>query len=760
MPDFVNPYTFLPHVVQPDRRSPAFHLGLGVGCLTGSFAVSVTVRTPLLIGGFLRGDGAGAGVQDVPRRGDGAVMIPGSGLHGAIRSLHEALTGSCLRVLDASYVPVHRQGARPGVTRDLRLAVVVAVDDRGLPARVALCGREVWVDKDVLANHLQGPLRTGDRFAFPEDRIEKPEKGNRHLLPSAYVAHESAPVRGIRPTQFERRGGLTGAVDQTWVLLVTDTRARDPDKRAWFVAGKVDGRVVDVAPGARAVLSECLVGADDLRPAHDRATRDDDGPAVDSAPEPGRDVAGESSPESGGADQARFVDVKWPPLSESTAANTGALAPRAADAQSRAVVGQRLRVSRRLHVGQPVWVRLGSRSEGGDEVVEVRLSQLWRAPGRFSVGERVGAAVPCDDPEELCPSCRVFGSADTEGRDEDEVSRQRSYRGHVRVEDAVATGEVTPLEWDLAPLSSPRPSAGQFYLDNAGLTAVQRLARSNEEPIAQWGSKADPQTAPRAVRGRKFYWRTTSNLNGARATPNLDGARTAQTRGARRGHHTDAVSQRVHLVPAGTVFTTVVRFENLSPAEVGSVAAAIDPRLLWPGSNVVTSVGGGKPFGFGAVTMDVRLERVETAASRYLGADEPVPTLEGCVSAFRGAGPAVEVAEVGADGVSEPRRDPGTVTEVALTAWPSIRNVLTLDYVDDAQVWYPPGEGARGTAEYDRGFDFWKRSTGITVEGEERALVCLPSPAQPAAEQVLRLRTKKLPRRDDAAQPARGRRPR
>ncbi len=751
MPEFVNPYTFVPQVRQPDRRPPAFHLGVGGGRLSGSLSVVVTARTPLLIGGFAGGDGSGGQADGLPRRGDGSVMIPGSGLHGAVRCLHEALAGGCLRVLDTSYVPVHRQGAQPGVTRDLRLAVVAAVDDVGLPSRVVLCGREVWVDKDLLANRLDGPLRTGDRFTFPEERIERPEKGNRHLLPSLNVTGGGAAVRGIRPDQFQRRGGMSGVVDGTWVLLITDTRARDPLKRAWFVAGRVDGREVDVAGGAREVLRRCLVGADDLRPAHARVARADDDLGGDSVAVSGRDGAGVSLSGSDGVGRPQFVAVKWPPLKDSEAANTGVSVPRSTAGESRVLVGQRLRVSRRVHVGQPVWVRIGARPDGGDEVVEVRLSQLWRAPGRFSVGERVGAAIPCDDPEDLCPSCRVFGSADTGGRDEDEESRQRSYRGHVRVEDAVATGEVTPLPWALAPLSSPRPSAGQFYLDNVGLSSGQRLAKSNEEPIARWGSKADTPGAPRAVRGRKFYWRT---------TPQVAGVRGEQSRGARRGHHTDAVTDHVDLIPPGTTFTAVVRFENLSAAELGSVAAAIDPRLLWPGSDVVTSIGGGKPFGFGAVTMQVRLDRVDSAATRYVGADEPVPTLEGCVAAFRGADEAAPVTEVGPEGPTAPHRDPGTVTAAAAAAWPAVRNVLTLDYVDDAQVWYPPGEGTRGSAEYDRGFDFWKRSAGIVVEGEERALVGLPSPAAPPGEQVLRLQVKKLPRRDGPDRQGKGRGPR
>lgn len=62
--------------------------------MTGSLGLSVTARTPLLIGGFTRRDVSGAPAHDLTRRGDGSVMIPGSGRHGAIRSVHESLMGN------------------------------------------------------------------------------------------------------------------------------------------------------------------------------------------------------------------------------------------------------------------------------------------------------------------------------------------------------------------------------------------------------------------------------------------------------------------------------------------------------------------------------------------------------------------------------------------------------------------------------------------------------------------------------------------
>jgi len=68
-------------------------------------------------------------------------------------------------------------------------------------------------------------------------------------------------------------------------------------------------------------------------------------------------------------------------------------------------------------------------SEDDQDVTEIRLSQLWRYQSQGPVRERVGSAGPCTEPTDLCWSCRVFGSADTKGRDADDLAVQNSYPG-------------------------------------------------------------------------------------------------------------------------------------------------------------------------------------------------------------------------------------------------------------------------------------------------------------------------------------------
>jgi len=653
--DFVNPYTFVPLVQEPERSSPAGHAAME-DRLSGVLRVRLTARTPLLIGGYERTDGT-AKVPDVPRRADGTPMVAGSGLLGAVRSVHEALAGGCLRVLDEDWVAVHRHPASVSETRDLQLAVVLDVNGQGRPTVVGLCDQEVWIDQDLLPRKGGTLPQTGDRLTIPAGAAF--ESAGRALL----------RPRDVDPVEVVSTGGMSTALDDSWVLLVTDTHARAGGKPAYFAAGRVgrDTMACDVPDDAWQMYLRVVDGADDLRPARLLG--------------PGR-----AEPEWGSC-PPEYAEVFWPLKPDGTPAGPA--------------VAKRLTARHYLHTGQPVWVRVD-----GHSVTEIRLSRLWRYQGRYSAGERAGGARPCTDPGHLCWSCRVFGSADTSGRRDDDVARQSSYRGHVRADDLMAETGFEPLVWHLAPLAAPRPSAGQFYLDNTAVPAGKRRARKDDRPAATWGSCAD-EDRKRPIRGRKFYWRTTDPAGGD------------HPRGQHR-HQSDTQSRHVVLVPAGTAFTGRVCFENLSAEDYGSLLAALDPRLLemaapegW--KDAVTSIGGGKPFGFGAVSISVTVEQVQTAAGRYLGRDEDVPGVAEAVRAFR-----------------------ARVPQAVAATWPALRNVLALGFIPDDQVWYPPGSrGAKGDAEFDRSFEFFSRTTGLNLKDKVRDLVQLPAAGGPAADQVL-----------------------
>jgi hypothetical protein len=581
------------------------------------------------------------------------------------------LVGGCLRVLDTEYVPVHRHTKSGKETRNLKLAVVTDVDEAGQALGVRLCDETIQFPIESLPGSPDTPARTGDQLAC--ERADN--------APDGAPPESITRIRGMGPA---------GEDETCWVLLVTDTSARPvpqpesggkPRSPVRYYAGRIGpgSTHCEIPEHIWENYKNTVKGADDLRTAQLTAVN---------APGGNEPPWGTRPPE--------YADVFWPPQKNPQGG------------QRHQIIGQRLRARTYLHKGQPVWVRV---TEG--EVTEIRLSQLWRYRGTGPVGKRVGDARPCTEPEELCWSCRIFGSADTEGRDEDDTAFQHNYRGHVRIDDFLARGNVIPIEWHLAPLASPRPGAGQFYLDNSTVPAGRRIAEQGTKPAMTWGSIADELgrgKPPRAIRGRKLYWRTETDANPA----------STQSRGRKREHQSEKLTSEVTLIPAGTVFDGRVTFDNLDATDYGSLLAALDPRLLaWAPTggwaDTVISVGGGKPFGFGSVTIDVKRARTETAAQRYLGETAAgVPDSAAAVQAFRARAP----------------------YEARMT-WRALGNLLTFGFIDDAMVWYPPGTGQPGDEDYDESFKFFARTTGVRFADGYRDLVVLPDPGLPSAFQIL-----------------------
>jgi len=679
---FVNPYTFVPQADAPVRRAPAGHAAMGVRRFSGVLEVTLTARTPLLIGGYKgekQPDGSEVGVLPRRQSPEGAVMVPGSGLMGAVRSLHEALTGSCLRIVDTDWVPVHRHPVNTEETDGLALAVVDRVDAQGRATHVRICSDWVKIPKDLLVRTPadgEGLPQTGDQLRF--------EPGT-HAAGDALRVRPEGQSWGMRPEGITRVRPMAKASEDCWVLLITDTNARTTKRKdgkpapVQFAAGRVspDARRYEIPETAWKSYQQTVAGADDLRTAE----------LVKAGIASGEEPKWGSLP-------AEYTDVHWPPQ-------------QGRQGKPGDTIGRRLRARPYLYEGQPVWVRVADNA-----VTEIRLSLYWRYRGDKTVGERIGDAKPCTDPDKLCWSCRMFGSADTEAREETDTVKQHSYRGHVRIDDLLATGPVQKITWRLAPLASPKPSAGQFYLDNSAVSGSDRVAKRDTKPAATWGSIADRQRT-RPIRGRKFYWRTETKADPDDTTP---------VRSRRRDHQSDAMgSSTVELIPTNTVFKGRITFDNLDAAEYGSLLTALDPRLLGRAGEVgwdkaVASVGGGKPFGFGSVAIDVKRVQAQTAAERYLGEAGQQPETDAeAITAFR-------------DAVPRPVRN----------TWTALQHALEFGFLDDAKVWYPPGTGNPGDESYDKSFEFFAHTTGLKLSGDRyRELIALPDAALPAAKQEL-----------------------
>ena len=676
---FINPYTFVSFATEPLRRSaPPGHASLkgtgarvpepGDGAATGQPAtdeerfmgrldIVATAKTRVMVR-----DGSEAGA--LPRRSD-TPLIPGSSVHGALRSMHETLVGGCLRVFDAEFVPAYRDEATSKINRGFKLAVVEQVEpegpDAGRPVKLTLCSEFAFVKSEVLDNATPGDsgrLSTGTRW-------------------DTAGRTEGIPTRPIFPrdTQF------TPNDHGDWIAMLTDGRARQkaPGKSGYIpyyvTLGKVAGgrEVNGVTDGAWHSFQAATRGSRDYT----------------------EDVRGMKEGELRALEVAATAGRRGPAVRSWETKVGDHVLPRvvhtADSEQSPAYrkIGYRPPHRPWLFPGQPVWVEVNNRNE----VTSIKLSIIWRHAGVGDAASRVPTSLlACTDPNHLCPSCTLFGAADTNEKDDDEKARQSSYRGHVRVGDWTPTRPANTEHLELTPMGAPRMGSGQFYLrtpDGA------RLADNNApHSLREWGGDGG-MTDKRHLRGRKAYWRTKD--------------RSETPRWQRRGHQRDAkMASSAEAFSPGTEFAGSIWFEGVTRAQIGELIACLNPAHVLPhepADELVFTVGGGKPFGFGACAVTVTIGELHSAQSRWLGADPPQFSAQEAVAAFKATSP------------------------VGASAWPELARVVTLDSVDTNYVWYPPGApwSQLGSEDFDKGYEFWKESVGRKQSrGPDKELIQLP----------------------------------
>lgn len=649
---FVNPYNFVPLPEIVAREAPCGHHRRHADRMSGRIDVTWVTQSPLLFG-----DGKSQGLEMDP---SGGFRVPGTSLKGSLRSLHETITGSCLRVFDADFIPVYRQPA--AVQSGRQLAVVSEVDRLGRPSKVRLCGAATWADV-TLIHAVRGPnqLRTGDVF-----EVRSPKTHNRRGRDEFLAA-----------TGFRFDGQLASARDVVqatgrWVVLLSDAAARHTGHPYYAALGQVSQIDTPLSPTVAAQWAVEVEGAEDLR-----VRRKD-------------------------SSEREWKSVKFAGRD----------------------IGKRREVPAMPAVGDVLWADVQA-----GRVVKLSASYLWRATGRGSAGERVPKdCLACGSPQldgrvvngHLCVSCRLFGSAGTDRRDDREGARQQSYRGQVRVSEMRIDSSRGLIDQELPPRGRPRAGAGQFTL----LINDHAPEQSNEHlPASTWGSRREP-TPPRRLRGRKFYWHghTTEPEGGWRR----DVARPHQQQRAMG-------AQPVQLVPTESTVRASVWFENLTEAELGSLIAAMDPtsllgpersRLAWRKTHdrqerrerLWTHMGGGKGLGFGSVetsTLTVFLEHDD----RYRGAvAEPLDAgrVTQLVSAFRTS----------------------AVAHLAAT-WQELAAMLDPDRVNPKRVAYPPNntwdslnaDRPNSHESFDKSFNHFKATRGGGQGQHAEDIESLPRPS-------------------------------
>jgi CRISPR-associated protein (TIGR03986 family) len=249
-----------------------------------------------------------------------------------------------------------------------------------------------------------------------------------------------------------------------------------------------------------------------------------------------------------------------------------------------------------LDFSGPWWFRKG-RIDGRELVLNFgrNFRYKWAYDPREAIPE---AFHPCEEPDELCPCCGLFGMVAEERAEE--ISKVRAVAGRIAVGPGQWVGGTQDLQWvqDHKILGTPKYSCRSFYLE------PEKRPRDNTPPDVsedEFLRLEHGRLKPAPARGRKFYWHHTKVWDGR----TLDYLERRPLPNGERPLETDQ-NARIQVLMPDASFEFVVEFENLRPWEMG--------LLLWvlalpDGEDCAHHLGLGKPIGLG--TVKVTIKRVE-----------------------------------------------------------------------------------------------------------------------------------------------------
>ncbi|VEJ57494.1 TIGR03986 family type III CRISPR-associated RAMP protein [Arachnia propionica] len=567
---FINPYTFVPLPDTVKRDKPHGHARAVEGGLTGYLDVEFAFRSPLMmpVDWNIPEETTVTGTRIEER-----VTVPGSSVRGAVRSLFEVISSSCLSILDPDYRPAHRASLE--MRPDKRLAVVDEVDSDGRVISVLPTNRVVWIRAEALWHLFDGAagLRSGVRISFDESAIYERSFGGNKGKP-------------VKREQLKPEGEATLTEGGDWVVHVADagTKGDHPADHIYVAVGKLETTPIRLGEMTWENYRELCRYSVDVT----------GGGLAPSAP------AWDAEEWAGVAVMVRHTDR-----------NGGHVVT---------AIGKRRKSDGALAPGDSVWITTGS--EGGERVVTgLTMSSSWRELGKGPIRDRLPdeSLLPCRDPDELCPACATFGfiEARAEGQRRDQAEHN-AYASHLRF-GAFETDAPVPLRLVLPPPTrSPRPSAGAFYLEHLKVEGDNREAGVAEfgKPASRWGGRLDSPRM-RRIAGRKFYWHG-QEPEDTTPTP----------RQVRRNHYpaegaNNCREVRRWITEKPPVLRGRIHFENIDARQLGLLMLALEPRELAKRAGITvngelaTHLGGGKGLGFGTAVGRITATCVQDAAGRY-----------------------------------------------------------------------------------------------------------------------------------------------
>ena len=561
---FINPYTFVPLPDKVKRDKPHGHARAVEGRLTGYLDVEFAFRSPLMmpVDWNIPEETTVTGTRIEER-----VTVPGSSVRGAVRSLFEVISSSCLSILDPDYRPAHRASLE--MRPDKRLAVVDEVDSDGKVISVLPTNRVVWIRAEALWRLFDGAagLRSGVRISLDESAIYERSFGGNKGKP-------------VKREQLKPEGEATLTEGGDWVVHVADagTKGDHPADHIYVAVGKLETTPIRLGEMTWENYRELCRYSVDV-------------------------TGGKLAPSAPAWDAEEWAGV--------------AVLVRH---RSGTTIGKRRKSDGALAPGDSVWITTGS--EGGERVVAgLTMSSSWRELGKGPIRNRLPdeSLLPCRDPDELCPACATFGfiEARAEGQRRDQAEHN-AYASHLRF-GAFETDAPVPLRLVLPPPTrSPRPSAGAFYLEHLKVEGENREAGVAEfgKPASRWGGRLDSPRM-RRIAGRKFYWHG-QEPEDTTPTP----------RQVRRAHYPaegapNCREVRRWITEKPPVLRGRIHFENIDARQLGLLMLALEPRELAKRAGITvngelaTHLGGGKGLGFGTAVGRITATCIQDAAGRY-----------------------------------------------------------------------------------------------------------------------------------------------
>ena len=252
----------------------------------------------------------------------------------------------------------------------------------------------------------------------------------------------------------------------------------------------------------------------------------------------------------------------------------------------------------RLRHGEPVFFVLSEteRSEDNpDGLVFLGRAGMFRFPYDRAPGDLMPAPLR-ETGLDLAEA--MFGKVSDEG----------SIKGRVHFSDAIATSGGPPwCEAVLVPgiLSAPKPTTFQHYLTQDGTKGTDQLTTYID---------GDHTT----IRGHKLYWHRddgtgVKQIKGGRDHGEAEAKKTQDEllNDLRSVNPHDTQHTIIQPVKTGVTFAGKIRFENLTPIELGALLRALDLP-----DGCAHRIGMGKPLGLGSVRIGVRLQLLDPS-SRY-----------------------------------------------------------------------------------------------------------------------------------------------